>query len=63
MHRENIIHIVAGTLITTGAILGWGIDSRWLIIDLFVGINLFQYGFSNWCPLKTILRKFDLGEE
>ena len=24
---------------------------------LFVGVNLFQSAFTNWCPVMTILRK------
>jgi hypothetical protein len=27
---------------------------------LFVGLNLFQSGFTNWCPMMAILRKAGL---
>jgi hypothetical protein len=29
----------------------------WLFFTAFVGLNLFQSAFSNWCPMITILRK------
>jgi hypothetical protein len=31
------------------------------LFTAFVGLNLLQSGFTNWCPMMTILRK--LGEE
>ncbi len=32
--------------------------SRWfLAFTAFVGLNLFQFGFTNFCPMGTILRK------
>jgi len=32
--------------------------SRWaLAFTAFVGANLFQFGFTNFCPMGIILRK------
>jgi hypothetical protein len=32
--------------------------SRWaLAFTAFVGLNLFQFGFTNFCPMAIILRK------
>ena len=28
-----------------------------LLFTAFVGLNLFQSGFTNWCPMMTFLRK------
>ena len=30
---------------------------NWLLFTLFVGINLLQSGFTQWCLLETILKK------
>ena len=30
----------------------------WLWFTAFVGANLFQSGFTKFCPLENILRKF-----
>jgi hypothetical protein len=27
------------------------------LFTAFVGLNLFQSAFTNWCPMMTILRK------
>ena len=54
---ENYIRIIAGTLIFISAILGYTYQKYWLFITIFVGLNLFQYGFTNWCPLAIMLEK------
>lgn len=32
----------------------------WLWFTAFIGINLLQSAFTNWCPMMTILRKAGL---
>jgi hypothetical protein len=32
-------------------------DQRWLWFTGFVGLNLLQSAFTDWCPAMTILRK------
>ena len=41
-------------MITT--ILGYFINKNWLLFTIFIGFNLFQFGFTNKCPLSTLLR-------
>lgn len=37
--------------------------SKWaLAFTAFVGVNLFQSGFTNFCPLASILRKLGVPE-
>ncbi len=62
MTIERYIRIFAGLFIL--ASLALGIEgsplffSRWaLAFTAFVGANLLQSGFTNVCPLATILRK------
>ncbi|MGD8546806.1 MAG: DUF2892 domain-containing protein, partial [Thiohalophilus sp.] len=31
---------------------------HWLWLTLFVGLNLFQSGFTNFCPPERILKRF-----
>ena len=53
------VKIIAGSLIFVSALFGFFFSKYWLLITMFVGLNLFQLGFSNWCPLEKILRKWD----
>jgi hypothetical protein len=61
MKREHIIRLVAGTLILSGLALHYWVHPYWLLLPLFVGVNLIQSAITKWCLLEDILRKFDLG--
>jgi hypothetical protein len=43
-------------------LLGIYVNVHFLWLTLFVGVNLFQSAFTNWCPMMTILRKAGLPE-
>jgi hypothetical protein len=38
-------------------LLGIYVNANFLWFTLFVGVNLFQSAFTNWCPMMAILRK------
>ncbi len=59
---ENYIRIVAGTFVFTTALLGYFHNQNWLFVTMFVGLNLFQFGFTNFCPLKCALKKVGVKE-
>ena len=39
------------------ALEGISVNANFLWFTLFVGVNLFQSAFTNWCPMMAILRK------
>ncbi|MFC1515984.1 DUF2892 domain-containing protein [Thermodesulfobacteriota bacterium] len=51
------IHVIAGTFIVGSLALGTWVSPYWFLFTAFVGINLFQYGFSKFCPMAVVLRK------
>ena len=62
MNAEHIVRIVAGTCIISS--LSLGVESSpvfvsryFLFFTVFVGLNLFQSGFTRICPLNNILAK------
>ncbi len=62
MTTENIIRIFAGTMILVSLALGADASPLfhshyWLWLTAFVGANLFQFGFSGFCPLESVLKK------
>lgn len=57
MKITNIIHVFAGLMIVLSISMGYYYHTNWLYLTLFVGLNLFQYGFTNFCPLEFILKK------
>jgi len=67
MTVERLIRIFAGLFILTSLLLGVEESplfvSRWaLAFTAFVGANLLQFGFTNFCPLGLILRKLGVPE-
>jgi hypothetical protein len=37
--------------------LGYLVSPYWYLFTAFVGLNLFQSAFTNWCPMMLFLRK------
>ncbi|HEU0282593.1 MAG TPA: DUF2892 domain-containing protein [Gallionella sp.] len=67
MNAERITHIVAGTFILLSLLLGVEgsplfVSKNFLWLTAFVGLNLFQSGFTSFCPLTRILIKCGIKE-
>jgi hypothetical protein len=68
MTIERWIRVIAGLFIMTSLALGVEgsplFVSPWaLAFTAFVGLNLFQFGLTNFCPLAIILRKLGVPEQ
>ena len=68
MTTERYIRIIAGLFILTSLALGVEgsplFVSKWaLAFTAFVGANLFQFGFTNICPLAMILHKLGVKDQ
>lgn len=57
MNIDRIVHSVAGSLILGSLALSYAHSQQWLWLTAFVGANLLQGGFTNWCLLSRILRR------
>jgi hypothetical protein len=67
MTVERYIRIFAGLFILISLALGVEgsplfVSRWWLAFTAFVGLNLFQFGFTNFCPLGLILKKLGVPE-
>ena len=63
MSAERIVRIVAGFFVLLSLTLGVEasplfVHQYFLFFTAFVGLNLFQSGFTRICPLNNILAKF-----
>jgi hypothetical protein len=54
---ERIIRLFAGTFILISLVLAHYYSPAWLWLTAFVGFNLLQSSFTNFCPLESILKK------
>jgi hypothetical protein len=57
---ERALRLIAGFFVMASAALGAFHSKYWLIFTAFVGLNLFQSGFTNWCPMVWALQKLGL---
>ena len=67
MTIERYIRILAGLFILVSLALGVEasplfVSPWWLAFTAFVGLNLFQFGFTNFCPLGLVLKKLGVPE-
>lgn len=57
MKIENQVRAFAGIFILVSLLLSQFHSNYWLFFTAFVGLNLFQSSFTNFCPLEIILKK------
>ena len=57
MSIERYLRLIAGFFVMVSVALGHWVDANWYWFTAFVGLNLFQSAFTNWCPMITFLRK------
>ena len=57
MTTEKLIRIFAGAFVLASLALGVFVNLNFLWLTAFVGANLFQSGFTGFCPLEIILKR------
>ena len=57
MKTEQIIRIIAGSFVLISLALGYWVTPWFFLFTAFVGLNLFQSGFTKWCLMEDILVK------
>ena len=65
MTSWRLVRIIAGSFILLSLALGIPgspifVSQWWLAFTAFVGVNLLQSGFTQWCMLENILRKLGI---
>lgn len=62
MTVERWIRVIAGTFVLVSLFLGLYVSRYWFLFTAFVGLNLFQSGWTNWCLMETLLKKLGVPE-
>ena len=57
MNIERYLRLIAGAFVLMSLALGYWVSPYWYLFTAFVGLNLFQSAFTNWCPMMAFLRK------
>ena len=61
MKMHMLIRRFAGTFILVSLLLAHYHSPNWLWFTAFVGFNLLQSSFTNFCPLEMMLKKIGVG--
>jgi len=59
---ERMLRGIAGFFIMASLLLAHFVSPKWLWFTAFVGLNLFQSAFINWCPMMYIMKKCGVKE-
>jgi hypothetical protein len=57
MTVDRWLRLIAGMFVAASVALGYFLHPGFFLFTAFVGLNLFQSAFTNWCPMMTFLRK------
>ena len=60
MNIERLLRLIAGFFVLLSLAFGYLLSPYWFLFTAFVGLNLFQSAFTNWCPMMSFLRKAGL---
>jgi hypothetical protein len=60
MTVERVVRGMAGFFVVVSVLLGHYHSQYWLFFTGFVGLNLLQSAFTDWCPAMTLLEKAGL---
>lgn len=61
MKRQLLIRRFAGSFVLLSLLLAHYHSPYWLWFTAFVGFNLLQSSFTNFCPLEMVLKRFGFG--
>jgi hypothetical protein len=60
MTIERALRAMAGLVVLASVFLGFFIHPYWLLLTAFVGLNLLQSAFTNWCPMVWVFARLGL---
>ena len=60
MTVERALRLMAGIVVLLSLVLAHYHSPNWLWLTAFIGLNLFQSAFTNWCPAMTVFRHIGL---
>lgn len=60
MTVERGLRLMAGIVVLFSLALAYYFSPYWLWLTAFVGLNLLQSAFTNWCPGMIFLRALGL---
>ncbi|MCD9185019.1 MAG: DUF2892 domain-containing protein [Pyrinomonadaceae bacterium] len=63
MTVERLLFRIAGSFIVISVALGYFVSPYFYLFTTFVGLNMFQFSFSNFCPMISVIKFFGFVEK
>lgn len=60
MTVERGLRLMAGVMVLLSVALTVYVSHYWMWLTVFIGLNLSQSAFTNWCPAMAMLRAIGL---
>jgi glucan phosphoethanolaminetransferase (alkaline phosphatase superfamily) len=60
MTVERGLRLMAGVMVLLSVALTYFVSPYWMWLTVFIGLNLLQSAFTNWCPAMYLLKKLGL---
>lgn len=60
MNVDKAVLSFAGAMVLVSVALSYVHSSNWLLLTLFVGLNMLQAGVTGFCPAAMIFKKLGL---
>ena len=57
MDVNRWLRLIAGFFVLLSIALGYFVSPYWFLFTAFVGLNLIQSAFTNWCLMMVLLRR------
>jgi hypothetical protein len=63
MKTDSFIRLIAGAFVVIGVVLTHFVSPWWILLPLFVGLNLLQSSITQFCPPTLLLHKLGWVDE
>ncbi len=61
MNLDRAVMAFAGAMVVASLALAYLVSPWWLLLTLFVGLNLLQASFTGFCPAAMLFKKLGIG--
>lgn len=60
MTVNNAVRVMAGSMVLLSVALTYWVSGWFVLLTLFVGVNLIQSAFTGFCPAEKVFRKMGM---
>lgn len=54
---QRYMRRIIGSMVLASAALAFWVSPYWLLLTAFIGLNLLQFSFTDWCLMQSVLKR------